>query len=85
MQKFDRFEDLVAFLRGWMSFGDPQVYDFVGMMHLFLACLDNLKSRALPGELEEVARFFNAEQREFLQSLAAFAALPYEEEDEDSE
>ena len=51
------FEDLEALLREWVSFADPHVYDAGGMVALFAACLDNMRSRMLKAELEDIGAY----------------------------
>ncbi len=51
------FEDLEAMLREWVSFADPHVYDAGGMAALFAACLDNMRSRMLKAELEDIGAY----------------------------
>lgn len=64
------FEDLTAFLRGWGSFPDPAVYDFVGMAHLLGACLDNLRECANDADLDELEEVLDKPQRTFLKQLS---------------
>ena len=64
------FEDLEALLRQWVSFTDPHVYDAGGMAALFAACLDNMRSRMLEAELEDLGTYLTAEQKAFLLQLA---------------
>ena len=51
------FEDLEALLREWVSFADPHVYDAGGMVALFAACLDNMRSRMLKAALEDIGAY----------------------------
>lgn len=49
------FEELCSYLREWRSFDDREgPYDFIGMVELLKACLDNLHAHALETELEEL-------------------------------
>lgn len=64
------FEDLEAMLREWVSFADPHVYDAGGMAALFAACLDNMRSRMLEAELEDIGAYLTAEQKAFVLKLA---------------
>jgi hypothetical protein len=64
------FEDLEGALRNWMSFKDQQVYDFVGMVALLSACLDNLETRAVESDLEEISECLTDSQKAFLERLA---------------
>jgi hypothetical protein len=52
LQNIKTYSDLLECLGNWRSFGDPEVYDFGGIVHLFLACLDNMRRFAVMGELE---------------------------------
>lgn len=64
------FEDLEAMLRQWASFADSHVYDAGGMVALFAACVDNMRTRMLEAELEDIGSYFTAEQTAFLLQLA---------------
>lgn len=63
-----KHEALRAMLRRWGS--DEGPYDFNGVVHLLLACLDNLKAFALDAELEDIGESFDTEQAAFLGNLA---------------
>lgn len=63
------FEELEAYLRDWASLAGPETYDFVGMVHLFRACLQNLMVNAVEDDWPEVAGVFTLEEREFLTRL----------------
>jgi hypothetical protein len=43
-----KYEELEELLRNWTSMAGDQTYDFVGMVHLFRACLLNLMELLLP-------------------------------------
>lgn len=77
MPKFDRYEDLQAYLRGFVQFGgDDPPYDFNGTVHLMLALLDNLRANALEAELEDIRGSFTDEQAAFFLKLAEYVRLP---------
>ncbi|MEQ1569160.1 MAG: hypothetical protein ABMA64_26225 [Myxococcota bacterium] len=56
-----------------MSWEDPDVYDFGGMMGILGACLSNLSRFGVTGELDEVANYLEPAQLEMLLRLAEFA------------
>ena len=55
-----------------MSFGGGPEYDFVGMVALLAACLDNLQAHALEAELEDIGGCFNDSQKAFLKKLVDY-------------
>lgn len=63
------FEDLASTLRHWSVTGDEQ-YDFVGVVHLFSACTDNLRQYAQEAEIEEIGTCLGPEQIRFLLKIA---------------
>ena len=72
---FKSYEELLSHLRNcihWNSTG-PEVtgshYDFVGIVDLMLACLDNLRQNALDVELEDIGRAFDEDQAEFFKKI----------------
>lgn len=65
----DSFEQLEAYLIGWRSFSDQQVYDSNGMMAMFCACIANLRAHVLEQELEDLGSILTDEERAFLRSL----------------
>jgi hypothetical protein len=74
---FDRYEDLQAYLRGFVQFGgDDPPYDFNGTVHLMLALLDNLRANALEAELEDIRGSFTDEQAAFFLKLAEYVRRP---------
>ena len=73
------YEGLHYFLRNWRSFHDPQVYDFGGIIHLLLACLDNVREFAVDGEINDLTNYFNSDQKQFLNRLIEAVQLPEEE------
>ena len=73
MPTFDRYEELQAYLRGFVQFGgDDPPYDFNGIVHLMLALLDNLRSNALEADLEDVRGSFTDDQAAFFLKLAEY-------------
>lgn len=64
-----KFEDLEVLLRDWSSMAGPETYDFVGMVHLFRACLENLRGHATDADWDEVTEVFTDEERAFLEGL----------------
>lgn len=78
-QHIKTYEDLLAFLRHWKSFSDHEVYDFGGIIHIMLACLDNIKEFAVDGEIEDITNFLDNDQKQFLQKLAELSKRPVEE------
>lgn len=65
------FEELEAYLRGFINFGgDPVPYDFGGVLLLWLALLDNLCVNHIDADLYDVAGFLSPEQIAFLVRLA---------------
>ena len=66
--------DLEERLRNWSSFSDVQMYDYDAMIHLFGACLDNLRKYALEGELDDIGDYLYPEQLSFLIKLAEIAS-----------
>ncbi len=75
------YDDLGQFLTNWRSAEDPDVYDFGGIVHLWLACLDNIRQFAIEGELEDLGSYMSEEQRVFLLELARLAQS-YQDEDD---
>ena len=73
MPTFHNYEDLKAYLRGFITFGGPSGdYDFNGTVHLMLALLDNLRANSLGAELEEIRGSFTDEQVAFFLRLAGY-------------
>jgi hypothetical protein len=63
------FGELESLLRDWISMEGEGAYDFVGMFHLFRACLLNLMENSTEGDWPEVVEFFEPAEREFLTEL----------------
>lgn len=65
------YEDLVDYLRHFVNFGGgPNDYDFIGVVHLMLASLDNLNRNALEAHMEDIAEVLDKEQAAFVLRLA---------------
>jgi hypothetical protein len=71
--RVDSYLELEQYLRDWRQWGDPDgEYDANGIFHLLLACLDNLRHKALEAELGNYASFSD-EQTEFLNRLLDYS------------
>ncbi|HEX2473524.1 MAG TPA: hypothetical protein VHK01_02190, partial [Lacipirellulaceae bacterium] len=64
---FASFEELENFLRDWFNWGDTPQYEFIGLMTLFCACLDNLLENQNYTWIDEYE--FTADQRAFLKRV----------------
>ncbi len=70
--KFASYEELLEHLRTchhWYTSKPEGQYDLVGVTHLFLACLDNLRANAPYIELKEITDCFEEDQKEFFGQL----------------
>ena len=67
----DSFEELVAYLLNWRSFGDPVVYDGVGMMELFCACIANMRRFSNDESITELGDSLTDDEKAFLLGLAS--------------
>lgn len=65
----ESYADLTQLLKDWRSFRDPLVYDAVGMMALFDACLENMRLHFTEGDIDQFAATIAPVDREFLQNL----------------
>jgi len=66
-----RYEDLLRLLKDYRSWGNAgEGYDYVGMIHLLGACLENLKKYASDSELNELSECLEAGQIQFLKKLS---------------
>lgn len=77
--KFSSYEELIEHLRTchlWYSSKPEGQYDFVGITHMFLACLDNLRRHASEAELEEIGDYFEADERVFLEKVFQILQSP---------
>jgi hypothetical protein len=63
------YGELESLLRDWISMEGEGAYDFVGMFHLFRACLLNLMENSTEGDWSEVVEFLEPAEREFLAGL----------------
>ncbi len=57
------------YLRKFQMWDDSTGYDFVGMVNLFGACLDNLRRFATKEELAEMREYMEPHQWAFLEAL----------------
>lgn len=65
------FQDLEHYLRNFTCWRDDEhIYDFVGVVTLFLALLDNIQSNANQGDLDDLVSWLSNEQRNCLLNLA---------------
>ncbi len=65
----ESFADLTQSLKDWRSFRDPLVYDAVGMMALFDACLESMRRYFTEGDIDQFAATIAPIDREFLRNL----------------
>jgi len=70
--RIDTYEQLETYLRTCVSVGGGDDYDFVGLVHLLAACLDNLQAHALEAELEDIGGCFTDSQKAYLKKLVDF-------------
>ncbi len=66
------YEQLESYLRTCLSVRGGDDYDFVGIVHLLAACLDNLQAHALDAELEDIGGCFTDSQKAFLNKLTGY-------------
>ena len=66
------FSDLKHFLRNWGRNEECEEYDFIGIVNLFIACLDNIIQYALPVELEDIGEQFDDREKEIIIKLAEY-------------
>lgn len=64
------YNELESFLRNWRSLSGSENYDFVGMFHLFRACMLNLMQNATEDDWSTVDELLEPEERQFLLRLA---------------
>ena len=68
----DSYERLERFLREFRNWhGDPVPYDFVGVVTLLCALLDNIHANALDVEIEDFGETVSPQQAETLRKLVA--------------
>jgi hypothetical protein len=63
------YPELENLLRDWTSMEGEAPYDFVGMVHLFRACLLNLIDNSTEHDWSEVVELFEPAERQFLTGL----------------
>ncbi len=74
IQDIASLQGLETYLREFTCWGDDEfVYDEAGVVKLFLALLDNMKTHSLDVELEDIGYRFYDPQREFIMKVATFA------------
>jgi hypothetical protein len=64
------YETLLAYIRNYST--DEPPYDVVGVIHLLLAALENLREHRIEADLEDFARCATPEQREYLIEVGQF-------------
>lgn len=74
------FGDLLNYFREWRSLDDPSVYDFGGIVHVMLACMDNIRKYAVAGEIDDIGTFMTKEQVQFIKRLAEAAERSSEDD-----
>lgn len=71
VRTFASYEELVAFIRNWRSWGSTEgEYDVVGLVHLLGACLTSLSETALDAELADFGDCLDDQQKIVLAKLA---------------
>lgn len=68
-QSVKEYDELEAMLRNWRSLQGAGNYDFVGMFHLFRACLLNLMEHSTEDDWLSVYELLEPPEREFLAKL----------------
>jgi len=72
---FNSYKELLSHLRNCIHWDstDPEVtggnYDFVGVVYMMLACLDNLRENALEAELKDIGMAFDENQAAFFKKI----------------
>ena len=65
------YEELEATLRRWTNVGgDPAPYDFVGMFHLFRACVQNMMEHSMDADWADIDDGLSEAEKEFLRRMA---------------
>ncbi len=64
------YDELERLLRNWRSLAGDENYDFVGMFHLFRACLLNLMELSTEEDWSCVDELLEPKEREFLARVA---------------
>lgn len=72
---FASFDDVLRFFREWRSIrgSDTDDYDFGGIVHVMLACLDNISTFAIAGEIDDIGAYLTRAQVDFLKTLVKAA------------
>jgi hypothetical protein len=66
------YEQLIKFLETWTSFdGDEEVYDTIGILTIFRACLTNLHLRSIQGDFEDLHEVFDENEIEVMRKIIA--------------
>ncbi len=78
--KIETFDELEVFIKDWKSFSDPYVYDYVGMITLFSACIDNIQKYFLDTEIEDFAANLTEKQKTFFIKFAEFVRANKDDE-----
>lgn len=69
------YEELLSHLRNCIHWDSTDLkvtgrhYDFVGIVDMMLACLDNLRENALEAELEDIGMAFDEDQAAFFKKI----------------
>jgi hypothetical protein len=71
--EFGSFGELESYLREFTTWDRGEDFDFGAAIHLFGACLDCLRARALDAEIEALPDYLSEEQVAFIARLAKLA------------
>lgn len=66
---FNNFEELENYLTNWESFNGGPMYDTIGMLLLFHACIKNLKNNCPVNTLDEMENFLTPDEILFIKEL----------------
>lgn len=80
ISEIKHFGDLLDYFREWRSLDDPDAYDFGGLVHVILACLDNIQEYAVEGEIEAIGIYMTKEQVAFLKRITEAAERSVEDD-----
>lgn len=75
-EEIHSFTDLVRFLETYTSWDDGYAHDAGGIFVLIKALLKNLRSNTPDAELRTINGYLEADDKEFLATLSAYAQLP---------
>ncbi|MCA9594936.1 MAG: hypothetical protein KC776_16560 [Myxococcales bacterium] len=68
----NQHEAVLSYIREFRNaHGDDAPYDLIGVGHLFLAALDNLRANHVEQDFDDLAGAMTPSQREYLVALAA--------------